>query len=64
VPDRHSLIRAWTAPARVGGRWVVRTVESLRRQAPGARMVGEMTVRYGSREAATRLGLRKKNEQK
>lgn len=40
----------------------MRTVGSLRRQAPGARMVGEMTVRYGSREAASRLGLRRKNE--
>jgi len=25
-------------------------------------MVGEMTVRYGSKEAAARLGLRRKNE--
>lgn len=41
---------------------MARTVVGLRRQAPGARMVGEMTVRYGSREAATRLGLRKRND--
>lgn len=61
MPDIHPLIRAGTAPARAAGRWLSRTVGSLRRQAPGARMVGEMTVRYGSREAATRLGLRKKN---
>lgn len=64
MPGIHPLIGICTAPARAGGRWVLRTVGSLRRQAPGARMVGEMTVRYGSREAATRLGLRRKNETK
>lgn len=62
MPGLQPLISAVTAPARAGGRWVARTVVGLRRQAPGARMVGEMTVRYGSREAATRLGLRKRND--
>lgn len=62
MPDIHPLIRAGTAPARAAGRWLSRTVGSLRKQAPGARMVGEMVVRHGSREAATRLGVRKRND--
>lgn len=32
-------------------------LESLRKQAPGARMIGEMTVRFLSRDAARRFGI-------
>lgn len=32
-------------------------VDSLRRQAPGARMVGEFAVRLASKDVARRLGL-------
>lgn len=42
-------------PARGMVRWSRRTVDSLRAQAPGARMVGEMAVRVTRSEIVRRL---------
>jgi hypothetical protein len=64
VPGVRPLIGSAAGIVRAAVRFTSRTVDGLRRQAPGARMVGEMTVRYGRREAEHRLGIKRKDSPK
>lgn len=61
MPGVRPLIDSAAGLVRAAVRLGSRTFEGLRRQAPGARMIGEMTVRYGRKEAEQRLGLRRKD---
>jgi hypothetical protein len=61
VPGVRPLIGSATGLVRAAVRLTTRTLDGLRRQAPGARMIGEMTVRYGRKEAEHRLGLRRRD---
>lgn len=64
MSDIRKVTHAALAPARGVISWTLRTVTSLQRQAPGARMIGEMTVKWGGREIARRLnGSGKKPDQ-
>lgn len=55
MSDLQGLINAFTAPARVAHRRVAAVVDSVRRQAPGARMVGEFAVKIGLKEIGRRI---------
>lgn len=57
------MIRAVTAPARLAGSVVARAVQTMRRDAPGARMVGEFAVKTGFREAQRRFPGRRDTDQ-
>lgn len=52
MSDLQALIRAITAPARR----IAGTARSLQKQAPGARMVGEFSVKAGLKEIGRRIG--------
>lgn len=51
-----------THPLRAVGEGVGRLVNDLRRQAPGARMVGEFAVKLGLAELGRRISARKPGE--
>lgn len=55
MPDVRKLVISALSPARAVGRGVAGAISSLRRQAPGARMVGEFVVKAGTDEVAKRL---------
>ena len=55
MPDVRKVAETVTAPIVVLHRAILSTVSSLRRQAPGARMVGEFVVKTGAQEAGRRI---------
>ena len=55
MPDLQGLIKAAMAPARHAQTRVSSAVQSLRAQAPGARMVGEFAVKLGLKELGRRI---------
>lgn len=56
MPGLRQVVEALTAPVRAVGDAVARRADDIRRQAPGARMIGEFAVRTGLREVGKRLG--------
>ncbi|MEY5059833.1 MAG: hypothetical protein RJA51_1580 [Actinomycetota bacterium] len=56
VPGLRQIVEALTTPVRALGDAVVRRADDIRRQAPGARMIGEFAVRTGLREVGKRFG--------
>ena len=55
MPDLRQVVSIILAPAHAVARGVEDAVGSIRRQAPGARMVGEFVVKEGTKEAQRRL---------
>ena len=55
MPGLQGLIRALLAPARRVHDAAGRSVESMQRDAPAAKMIGEFTVKHGVRELMRRI---------
>jgi len=61
VPDIRPLSRALSRPVRAFGDVLGRIVGDIRKQAPGARMVGEFAVKMGMTELGKRVIPEKKD---
>ena len=59
MPGFRQVNRRITAPLRMIGAEVGRVMSDLRKQAPGARMVGEFAVKMGLSEIGKKLSPKK-----
>ncbi|MEY4032583.1 MAG: hypothetical protein RL573_1495 [Actinomycetota bacterium] len=59
MPDLRQVGRHLVRPVMVIGEGVGRALSDLRKQAPGARMVGEFAVKLGLNELGKRISPRK-----
>lgn len=55
MPGLRQIVEVISTPVRALGDAVVRRADDIRRQAPGARMIGEFAVRTGLREVGKRF---------
>ena len=55
MPGLRQIVEVISTPVRALGDAVVRRADDIRRQAPGARMIGEFAVRTVLREVGKRL---------
>ena len=61
MPDLRPLSKAVSRPVRAVGDAVARMLGDFRKQAPGARMVGEFAVKAGLTELGRRIAQGKKD---